>query len=169
MNDVKFYIAQVTLNEAGRYVKGVDKDIENEFPGLRYSSASGLNDIGENIGIHTENYVDEDKTSLYLSDTPIQKPTKITLKLYFFAPNKSGDENIAYTQAQEVYFAFFEFINGKRLIYHDTARKRYAYMYLSGNTTPSKELLYGVPYIEVTFNFENIYGKTFSSLEDIEL
>lgn len=169
MSDVHFFIAPVARTALGQLAIGTDVDLEETFKGLFYSSITGMNTRGKNNGIYMETFSDEEKAQVYISDNITREKTDISLKLYFFAPDETGDEEANYSAAQGVYDRFLDFIEGKRLVYHDTYRKRFVYIYLVDKTDPSKEVLYGHPYLECTFKFKNIYGKTFKQPSDIIL
>lgn len=127
------------------------KNLEKDFPGLRYSKCDGLNDIGESV-VYEESYPESDSVRLFIPDNPINKQTIINLTLYFV-----GDSR------QKVKDDFDDYIRKGIHKYWDTARKKEFTFYVKDKITPSEERSYGgIPYIEVTYKLSNINGKTFN-------
>ena len=151
MSDYKFYMRKVEWDDiTKRYVSGSYKpyDLEKEFEGLRYAKCEGLNNIGERK-VYKEEYSDDNRTRVYMSDTPIHKSTDVKLTLYFI-----GDDR------QATFDLFNEYIMDGFHAYWDTARNKKVIFYISSPITPSQDMYKGnTPYIEVTYTLSNVYGK----------
>lgn len=146
MKDYKFYMLRYGEREAAW------KDLEAEFPGLRYKECTGLNSYGEPKNAYVEEFAETSKAEVYVSTTPAHKQTTIKLTLIFLEGDAKDDA---------AYQDFMKFITGSKVAYRDTARKRKVLMYLSGATEPKSDTLYGQKYKEVTFTFKNVYGRSF--------
>ena len=146
MNDYKFYMMR--YGEPG----AVWKDLETDFPGLRYKECTGLNSYGEPTNMYAEDFAETGKAEVYVSSTSAHKQTTIKLTLIFLEDDTRDDKS---------YRDFMAFITGYKIAYRDTARKRKVLMYLSGATEPKSDTLYGQKYKEVTFTFRNVYGHSF--------
>lgn len=131
------------------------KDIEMEFPGLRYKECTGLNSYGEPKNVYSEDFAETSKADVYVVGTPAYKQTTIKLTLVFLEGD--GDDG----KDDSSYHDFLEFVSGCKIAYRDTARRRKVLMYLSGATEPKSDTLYGQKYKEVTFTFKNVYGHSF--------
>lgn len=146
MAEYKFYMIRYGEAEASW------KDLETDFPGLRYKECTGLNSYGEPTSVYSEDFAETSKAEVYVSSTPAYKQTTIKLTLIFLEDNAKDDTS---------YRNFMAFITGCKIVYRDTARKRKVLMYLSGATEPKSDTLYGQKYKEVTFTFKNMYGCSF--------
>lgn len=135
-----------------RYHNGDEwKDIEEEFPGLRYKECKGLNSYGEVMNTYAETYVETSKADVYIPEGKATfKQTKIVLTLYFF------DED-----GMDSFHKFMAFVTGSLVAYRDNARKRKVLMYLTSATEPKTDTIYGQIYKEVSFTFTNVYGMSF--------
>lgn len=146
MEEYKFYMIRYGEQDS------TWKDLETDFPGLRYKECTGLNSYGEPTNVYSEGFAETSKAEVYISGTPAHKQTTIKLTLIFLE-NEAKDD--------KVYRDFMAFITGCKVAYRDTARKRKVLMYLSGATEPKSDTLYGQKYKEVTFTFTNVYGHSF--------
>lgn len=146
MADYKFYM--IRYGETGASWK----DLETEFPGLRYKECTGLNAYGELSSVYSEDFAETSKADVYVAGTPAYKQTTIKLTLVFLENDAKDDK---------AYRDFMAFITGNEIAYRDTARKRKVLMYLTGATEPKNDTLYGQKYKEVTFTFKNVYGHSF--------
>lgn len=142
-----------------RYGKpnAVWKDLEAEFPGLKYKECSGLNAYGEPTNVYSEDFAETSKTEVYVASVPAHKQTTIKLTLIFLENDMKDDV---------AYHGFMAFISGCKIAYRDTARKRKVLMYLSDATEPKSDAISGQKYKEVTFTFRNVYGRSFGYNED---
>lgn len=146
MKEYKFYM--IRYGEANASWK----DLEAEFPGLRYKECAGLNTYGEPTNVYSEDFAETSKAEVFVSGTPAYKQTTIKLTLVFLEDDDKGDST---------YHDFLEFVSGCKIAYRDTARKRKVLMYLTGSTEPKSDTLKGQNYKEVTFTFTNVYGCSF--------
>lgn len=168
MSEPKFYIRKYARNsETGEFeARGEARDLERDFPLLRYKSCAGLNLYGD-AQVYTETYAEDEQTQTYVPDEAVRKQTEITLTLYFFgsAPGKSVmdgmDEQTLVDNAQKAYDEFFMFIDGGYCCYWDTVRKKKVMMYRQGAPTVTTDKVYGVPYKQVSIKFKNVYGHSF--------
>lgn len=146
----KFYMQAVDKN--GQPLSGAPlKDLEVDFLGLKYRECKGLETIGAPQNIYTESYADSDKLRTYVPLVITNKPTTVTLSLYFTGEDryKSYDEFNAYLRSSS-YF-----------MYYDTARYRKLVFFVKNEISVSDTRWYGsMPYIEVNYKLSNIFGKT---------
>lgn len=133
------------------------KNLEIDFPGLRYKECAGLNSYGEPSNIYAEEFAESSKAEVFIGNTPAHKQTDISLTLIFL----EGSGDVGYGKTDECYHNFLKFITGCKIAYRDTARKRKVLMYLTGAAEPVSDTLYGEKYKEVTFTFKNVYGHSF--------
>lgn len=146
----KFYMAEC---DAEWNIKGdTQKDLEVDFEGLRYQEAKGLNLTGK-PRLYTETYADADRVRVYIPEDVTYEPTTITFSFVFL-----GDDR------QNIYDAFVEFVSGKRMVYWDSARGKYAYFYVGDSIQPAEEKwYYSTPYLRLELKVSNVYGRTFDS------
>lgn len=159
----KFLMKKVVLNADGTRTIGEEKDLEVDFDGIRYKSMSGLESYGTPSNVYSETAAESSKAMVYVSPTPTEKQTELTLTLYFFPPSTSTATTDAAKIAEisSLYHSFCDFIRGGKIIYRDTARKRKVLMTLTGAVSPTTDRLYGQIYKEVSFTFTNEYGCSF--------
>lgn len=146
MEEYKFYMMRYGEPDA------VWKDLEAEFPGLKYKECSGLNAYGEPANVYSEDFAETSKAEVYVASVPAHKQTTIRLTLVFLEDDMKDDA---------AYHDFMAFITGRKIAYRDTARKRKVLMYLSDATEPKSDAVSGQKYKEVTFTFKNVYGRSF--------
>ena len=162
--DYRFYMAQITGEDGEKFTTGNFKDLEAYYPGLRYKQFKGLNSYG-NPKVYSETFAEDDEALVELGADGQREQTELTLTLYFIDLDKS--DAAGYSSADKAYHDFMSFIEGHKIAYYDTARKRKAVMYLSSATTPTTDTLYGVAYKQVDFKFKNLFGRTFDESNDI--
>ncbi len=133
------------------------KDLEKEFPGLKYKGCTGLNSYGDPTNVYSEGFAETNKAEVYVASSPAHKQTTIKLTLVFMEGVGDADTG----KDDKAYLDFMKFITGCKVAYRDTARKRKVLMYLSGATEPKSDTLYGLKYKEVTYTFVNVYGCSF--------
>lgn len=160
----KFFMKKVVLNADGTQTIGEEKDLEADFDGIRYKSMSGLENYGAPASVYTETAAESGKAMVYVSTSPTEKQTELTLTLYFFPSSTSTATTDASKIAEisTLYHSFCDFIRGGKIIYRDTVRKRKVLMTLTGAISPATDRLYGQIYKEVSFTFTNEYGCTFA-------
>ena len=151
MSDYKFYMQKVEWDSTTQEhikVDGTLKDLEVDFVGLRYAKCEGLNNIGEHR-VYTEEYADDNRVRVYMSNTQTHKATEVKLTLYFVGENR-----------QESFDAFNEYVLDGTHVYYDTARNKQLVFYVSKPISPSQDMYKGnTPYIEATYTLSNVYGK----------
>lgn len=160
----KFYIQKYGSNhwnkETGQYdeeAKGELIDIEAQFK-CKYVKFEGLSETGKVKNIYTETYAETEELRMYIPDEVLYENTEMSLTL-LFAPNSTNDSDV-----QDNERAFFEYISGQKIEYHDTFRNRYVSLILINKPEVIGEVLYGGSrYREVKYTFKNIYGRSFAT------
>ena len=90
-------------------------------------------------------------------DELVYEQTDIALTL-LFAPDSENDSDVQNNER-----AFFEYVSGHKIEYHDTFRNRYVSLLLLNKPEVVGEVLYGGSrYREVKYTFKNIYGRSFA-------
>ena len=145
----KFYM-QKCLKD-GTPIAGTLKDLEEDFEGLRYSELKGIHFVGAPKNVYTEEFSESNTLRTYVPDNVANKNTSLSLKLYFFGENRA-----------KTYDLFNKFISNGYTKYWDEYRNKSFIFILNKEIKPATENWYkGTPYLEVTYNLTNIYGKTF--------
>ena len=160
----KFYIQRYSRKhynkETGKYDKeGIGEliDIEEQFK-CKYVKFEGLSETGKVKNIYTETYAETEELRMYIPDEVLYDNTEISLTL-LFAPNSTNDSDV-----QDNERAFFEYVSGHKIEYHDTFRNRYVSLILLNKPEVVGEVLYGGSrYREVKYTFKNIYGRSFAT------
>ena len=159
----KFYIQKYGREywnkETGRYekeAKGELIDIEEQFK-CKYVKFEGLSEAGKVKNVYTEAYADSEELRVYVPDEVLYEQTDISLTL-LFAPSSANDNDV-----QDNERAFFEYVSGHKIEYHDTFRNRYVSLLLINKPEVIGEVLYGGSrYREVKYTFKNLYGRSFA-------
>ena len=124
-------------------------DLEDFYKGMYFAKVSGLSDKGKPKNIYTEEYADSDALRVHLPETVYREATKIVLSLVFVGENR-----------RDIYDSFYNYVNGEKLYYWDSARNRKASMVLEEPIEIDEDILVGSqPYIVVDFRFRNLYGE----------
>ena len=160
----KFYIQKYSRNhwnkETSQYdveAKGELIDIEEQFK-CKYVKFEGLSETGKVKNIYTETYAETEELRMYIPDEVLYENTEMSLTL-LFAPDSTNDSDV-----QENERAFFEYVSGNKIEYHDTFRNRYVSLILLNKPDVVGEVLYGGSrYREVKYTFKNIYGRSFAT------
>lgn len=129
-------------------------DIEENFPGLLYEQADGINTIGKAKNVYTEEYADSDRKRYYLPDDTnyANEGTKVTMKFLVVAPAVDRDNVIQ---------NFFEYVRKGVHRYWDTARNREFDFIVTEELKVSEERWHGSqPYAELSVTLQNINGST---------
>lgn len=139
-------------------------DIEDEYPGVLYMKAEGLNDIGKAKNIYTEEYADSDRKRVYLPselqdgemvhklDLIANESTVVTMTFLIV-----GD---AITR-QQLMQRFFNEVRTGIHRYWDDARNRQFDFIVTDEIKVSEEKWHGSqPYVEVQIPMQNLNGKT---------
>lgn len=157
-------------SQYNHYMQRVDSpgynriDIEEEFPGLLYSSAKGIYDIGKPKNIYTEQYADSDRTRVYIPieylngqlvhDTSLIANEATTVEMTFLVV---GDTDAR----RDTITAFEDYVRTGIHTYYDTARQMEFTFFVSDAIKVSEEKWHGTqPYVELTVPLQNINGKT---------
>lgn len=145
MNDYKIYMQQVNSDNT----LGILKDLEKDFPGLKYLKCEGLEAKGKPY-IYTEKYADSDELRVYIPDQINREATTITLSLCFIGEDR-----------RDTYNNFYDYVKKGKFKYWDTVRNKEALLVLTNEVSPKEDFLKGsTPFIEVDFKFQNLYGAT---------
>ena len=159
----KFYIQKYGREhwneETSKYdkeAKGELIDIEEHFK-CKYVRFEGLSETGKVKNVYTETYADSEELRVYVPDEVLYEQTDISLTL-LFAPSSTNDNDV-----QDNERAFFEYVSGHKIEYHDTFRNRYVSLLLINKPEVVGEVLYGGSrYREVKYTFKNLYGRSFA-------
>ena len=137
--------------------KGELIDIEAQFK-CKYVKFEGLSETGKVKNIYTETYAETEELRVYIPDEVLYENTDLSLTL-LFAPSSTEDNDV-----QDNERAFFEYVSGHKIEYHDTFRNRYVSLLLLNKPEVIGEVLYGGSrYREVKYTFKNIYGRSFAT------
>ena len=136
--------------------KGELIDIEAQFK-CKYVKFEGLSETGKVKNIYTETYAETEELRMYIPDDVLYENTDMSLTL-LFSPYSENDSDV-----QDNERAFFEYVSGHKIEYHDTFRNRYVSLLLLNKPEVVGEVLYGGSrYREVKYTFKNIYGRSFA-------
>ena len=160
----KFYIQRYSRKHWNKDTSQYDKedigeliDIEEQFK-CKYVRFEGLSETGKVKNIYTETYAETEELRMYIPDEVLYDNTDISLTL-LFSPYSENDSDV-----QDNERAFFEYVSGHKIEYHDTFRNRYVSLLLLNKPEVVGEVLYGGSrYREVKYTFKNIYGRSFAA------
>ena len=129
-------------------------DIEEQFSGLLYMRAEGMNDIGKSKNVYTEGYADSDRLRVHLppDGNYTNDATKITMHFLVV-----GDE----ASRQATIRAFETYVREGIHRYWDTARNLEFDFIVQDEIKVSDEEWHGSsPYVEIQVPMQNLNGKT---------
>ena len=129
-------------------------DIEDEFNGLLYMSADGMNDVGKSKNVYTEEYADSDRKRVYLPDDSnyTNEATKITM--HFLVVGTADDR-------QDILRRFSDHVRVGVHRYWDDARKLEFDFIVTDEIKVSDEKWHGSqPYVEISVPMQNLNGRT---------
>lgn len=160
----KFYIQKYSRKHWNKDTSQYDKedigeliDIEERFK-CKYVKFEGLSETGKVKNIYTETYAETEELRMYIPDEVLYDNTDMSLTL-LFSPYSENDSDV-----QDNERAFFEYVSGHKIEYHDTFRNRYVSLLLLNKPEVVGEVLYGGSrYREVKYTFKNIYGRSFAT------
>ena len=160
----KFYIQRYSRKHYNKETSQYDKegigeliDIEEQFK-CKYVKFEGLSETGRVKNIYTETYAETEELRMYIPDEVLYDNTDMSLTL-LFSPYSENDSDV-----QDNERAFFEYVSGHKIEYHDTFRNRYVSLLLLNKPEVVGEVLYGGSrYREVKYTFKNIYGRSFAT------
>lgn len=132
-------------------------DIEENYRCF-YIKMAGIGENGKAKNIYTESYAETDELRIFLPDEIAYENTKCELTLLFPAIDANRMD------VQDYERIFFEAVSGKKIEFSDTFRKRYVTLVLIEAPKVVGEKLYGGSrYREVTYTFQNIFGRSFQN------
>ena len=160
----KFYIQRYSRKHYNKETSQYDKedigdliDIEEQFK-CKYVKFEGLSETGKVKNIYTETYAETEELRVYIPDEVLYENTDLSLTL-LFAPDSANESDVQNNER-----AFFEYVSGHKIEYHDTFRNRYVSLLLLNKPEVVGEVLYGGSrYREVKYTFKNIYGRSFAT------
>ena len=139
----KFYIQRYSRKHYNKETSRYDKedigeliDIEEQFK-CKYVKFEGLSETGKVKNIYTETYAEKEELRMYIPDEVLYENTDMSLTL-LFAPDSTN-----YSDVQNNERAFFEYVSGHKIEYHDTFRNRYVSLLLLNKPEVVGEVLYG--------------------------
>lgn len=142
------------------YMKRVDienqptYDIEEQFNGLLYMKADGMNDIGKSKNVYTETYADSDRLRVHLPNDGIytNEATKITMHFLVVGNAETRLSTIA---------SFYEYVRVGVHRYWDDARNLEFDFVVQDEIKVSDERWHGSsPYVEIQVPMQNLNGRT---------
>lgn len=164
MDGYNFYMKRVLRSSDGTLSveSGSQRDLEADFPGLRYKSCDGLGAYGAQR-VYAETYAESDAAEVYVPASGVREQTDVTLTLYFFDPSGSKGYGEAIKGAEVPYRSFMEYVSGTMLIYWDTARRRKVLLYLAESVSPTTDSLKSLVYKEVALKFKSVTGRSYAA------
>lgn len=147
-------------SEYSHYMQRIDIDgqnvidIEEEFPGLLYSRAEGIYDVGKPKNVYTEEYADSDRKRYYLPPDGgyANEGTEVTMTFLVVGTP---------AEREAVIRGFFDYVRKGVHRYWDTARNREFDFVVTGPLTVGEERWHGSnPYAELTVPMQNLNGCT---------
>lgn len=142
------YMQRVDIDSQPTY------DIEEQFVGLLYMRAEGMNDVGKSKNIYTEGYADSDRLRVHLppDGNYTNEATKITMRFLVV-----GDE----ASRQTTIRAFRDYVREGIHRYWDDARNLEFDFIVQDEIKVSDEKWHGSsPYVEIQVPMQNLNGKT---------
>lgn len=142
------------------YMKRIDiesqptYDIEEQFGGLLYMRAEGMNDIGKSKNIYTETYADSDNLRVFLPNDNVytNEATKITMHFLVVGADTSRQTTIR---------NFRDYVREGIHRYWDDARNLEFDFIVQDEIKVSDEKWHGSsPYVEIAVTMQNLNGKT---------
>lgn len=125
-------------------------DIEDKFQGLKVGKVSGLDNYGAAKNIYTESYPESEELRVYIPEKVTREAVDVEFEITF----KGGDR-------RDTFHRFMEYIDGYKLKFHDTERRRECILLLTDSVEVTQEEFYGTsPFMTVSFKFKNIGGRT---------
>lgn len=132
-------------------------DLEEHFK-CKYVKAEGIAENGKVRNIYTESYAETEKLRTFVPEELVYENTEIALTLLFL-PETKDEMDIQNNER-----AFFDFVSGRKVEFHDTFRNRYVTLLLINKPEVVGEVLYGGSrYRQVKYTFKNVYGRSFES------
>lgn len=129
-------------------------DIEEQFSGLLYMKADGMNDIGKSKNVYTETYADSDRLRVHLPNDGVytNEATKITMHFLVVGDAETRQNTIA---------EFYDYVRVGVHRYWDDARNLEFDFIVQDEIKVSDERWHGSsPYVEIQVVMQNLNGKT---------
>ncbi len=150
-NDVKFYMQECDKHGV---LKGVAKNLESDFDGLKYMEAKGISKRGKVKNAYTEQYSDSNTLRTWHpsenDEDVTHEATTIQLKLLFAGENR-----------RKTYDEFNDYIFGGYRVFWDTLRHKKFTFIVTEAIEPSDDFFKGgTPYIIATWTLQNLKGNT---------
>jgi len=142
------YMQRVDLDSQPTY------DIEEQFSGLLYMRAEGMNDIGKSKNVYTETYADSDRLRVFLPNNGeyTNEATKITMHFLVLGEAVSREAVIR---------SFENYVREGIHRYWDDARNLEFDFIVQDEIKVSDEKWHGSsPYVEIAVVMQNLNGKT---------
>ena len=145
--EIKFYMQEVDKDYVPK--EGTLKDLEVDFKGLRYSSCSGFDSVGDIKNTYEEDYKDSDGVRAYIPSVPAYSATDMKLTIFFIGEDRC-----------EVRDNFISYISKGLHSFWDTKRYKKAYVYLKDKIELEDSSWKGsIPYLKYTFTLRNVLGR----------
>lgn len=129
-------------------------DIEEQFSGLLYMRAEGMNDIGKAKNIYTETYADSDRLRVYLPNDGVYTNDATKITMHFLVV---GDADTR----EAVIRSFETYVREGIHCYWDDARNLEFDFIVQDEIKVSDEKWHGSnPYVEIAVVMQNLNGKT---------
>lgn len=146
-NESDYYIFMRRCDKSGNNLEESSKDLEWDFPGLKYMSLKGLDSIGD-PKIYVEEYADSDTLRTYIPKDVKNSPIECELTLAFVGANR-----------YDVYYNFNEYVRQGYHRYFDSVRKKALIFFVNDKIEPTEEIWKGsTPYLQVTYKLKSIKG-----------
>ena len=146
-NESDYYIFMRRCDKSGNNLEESSKDLEWDFPGLKYMSLKGLDSIGD-PKIYVEEYADSDTLRTYIPKDVKNSPIECELTLAFVGANR-----------YDVYYNFNEYVRQGYHRYFDSVRKKALIFFVNDKIEPTEEMWKGsTPYLQVTYKLKSIKG-----------
>lgn len=154
MSELQYNFYMVQCDKYGKVASEEEEiNLEQNFQGMRYSKAEGLDKIGKPKNIYSEKYANSDRLRVHVPNEITNEATNVTFNFVFVGDNR-----------QKVYRDFLEYVRKGFHRYYDDARKKYLYFCVNSELKPAEEKQYGsVPYLKFELEVQNIFGRTFDS------
>lgn len=160
----KFYIQRYGYkywdSEKSEYV-AVEKsqmlDLEEHF-GCKYVRMDGMAENGEVKNVYTEEYAETEELRVHTPKTILHKNDEISLTVLFLASEGNDEYDV-----QDKERVLYEFLDGRKVEFHDNFRNRWVSLLLLKKPEVVAEVLYGGSrYRQVKYTFKNVFGSTYT-------
>ena len=129
-------------------------DIEEQFSGLLYMRAEGMNDIGKSKNVYTETYADSDRLRVYLPNDGVYTNDATKITMHFLVIGDAATR-------ESVIRSFENYVREGIHRYWDDARNLEFDFIVQDEIKVSDEKWHGSsPYVEIAVVMQNLNGKT---------